>query len=299
MVAVAQSDVSTAWPKFAAWLPVATLPAAVAFVAADWPAWIFMWVLAVSIYGSLKWLTFVDSAAAVGAGVDRSLGYLLLWPGMDAEAFIASPREDARPRLAEWLLAGAKLSLGGVLVAIAANLVDRTPTLAAWIGLAGLAFVLHFGLFHLLSMVWRQEGIDAVPIMRAPALATSLGDFWGRRWNLAFRDVAHAYVFRPLVGCVGGTVATVAVFLVSGVIHDAVISIPAGGGYGLPTLYFAIQGVGVLLERSRPGKRIGLRRGLAGRLFCAAVTVGPVFLLFHGPFLERVIVPMLQFLGNG
>ena len=90
-----------------------------------------------------------------------------------------------------------------------------------------------------------------------------------------------------------------AVFLVSGGIHDAVISIPAGGGYGLPTLYFAIQGGGVLLERSWPGKRIGLRRGLAGRLFCAAVILGPVFVLFHDPFLERVIIPMLQFLGNG
>ena len=89
-----------------------------------------------------------------------------------------------------------------------------------------------------------------------------------------------------------------AVFLVSGIVHDAVISIPAQGGFGLPTLYFTIQGVGVLFERSRLGKRIGTRQGMTGRLFCATVTLGPVFLLFHRPFVERVIVPMFVAIGS-
>ena len=88
------------------------------------------------------------------------------------------------------------------------------------------------------------------------------------------------------------------VFVVSGLVHDAVISIPAGGGWGLPTLYFVIQGVGVLFERSRLGKRLGTRRGVIGWLFCATVTLGPVFLLFHRHFLERVVVPMLTAIGS-
>ena len=89
-----------------------------------------------------------------------------------------------------------------------------------------------------------------------------------------------------------------AVFLVSGIVHDAVISIPARAGFGLPTLYFVIQGVGVLFERSRAGKGLGTRSGVTGRVFCAAVTLGPIFLLFHRPFVERVVVPMLAALGN-
>jgi hypothetical protein len=89
-----------------------------------------------------------------------------------------------------------------------------------------------------------------------------------------------------------------AVFVVSGVVHDAVISIPARGGFGLPTLYFVIQGVGVLFERSRLGKRLGTRKGVSGRLFCAAVTLGPVFLLFHRPFVERVVIPMFAAIGS-
>lgn len=89
-----------------------------------------------------------------------------------------------------------------------------------------------------------------------------------------------------------------AVFVVSGAVHDAVISIPARGGFGLPTFYFVIQGVGVLFERSRLGKRIGTRNGVIGWLYCAVVTLGPVFLLFHQPFVERVVVPMLTVIGS-
>jgi D-alanyl-lipoteichoic acid acyltransferase DltB (MBOAT superfamily) len=167
------------------------------------------------------------------------------------------------------------------------------PLLGGWVGMTGIALFLHFGIAHLLSLWWRRWGIDARPIMRSPVLATSLSDFWGRRWNLAFRDVAYNYVFRPLVEKLGGARATLAVFLVSGLVHDLVISLPAGGGWGLPTLYFLLQGSGVLFERSRLGKRLGLGKGVVGRLFCVAIVVGPVALLFHRPFVERVVLPML------
>lgn len=167
---------------------------------------------------------------------------------------------------------------------------------AGWIGMAGITLALHFGTFHLLSTAWRQAGVDARPLMDAPLLATSLNDFWGKRWNLAFRDLAHSYVFRTCVGRWGISTATMAVFVVSGVIHDLVISLPARAGYGLPTLYFVIQGVGVMFERSGLGKRLGLRHGAIGRIYCAALVLAPVGLLFHPPFVERVIVPMLTML---
>src|SRR5205085_735711 len=98
--------------------------------------------------------------------------------------------------------------------------------------------------------------------------------------------------FRPLVARVGPTRAMLLTFLASGLVHDAVISLPARGGYGLPTLYFLIQGVGLVIEKSRPG-RLHLR-GAAGRLFTIAVTALPVGLLFHRPFIEHVILPFLH-----
>lgn len=297
MASVTESQF-TRHTRFAAWLPLVVLPVAALLGASGWPPPVFMWTLALSIYAGLKWLSFADCIATTKATVGSSLGYLLFWPGMDAKSFFASPKPANRPSRREWISAFAKVALGFVLVVVAVRLVDPHPTIAGWIGMVGIVFTLHFGLFHWLSVLWRQAGVDAPPIMNSPLLASSLSDFWGKRWNVAFRDLAHPYVLRPFVGRLGIAGATMAAFVVSGVVHDAVISIPAGGGFGLPTLYFVIQGLGLLFERSRVGKKVGARNGVIGRVFCGAVTMGPIFLLFHQPFVERVIVPMLTFIGS-
>lgn len=298
MVTVGEVKLSAASSRIAAWLPLVVLPAAAVLLASGWPAWIFMWTLAFSIYAGLKWLSLASETAPSNWTTGRALAYLLLWPGMDAASFLTRGRPVEPPSSGEWLLAGAKLAFGGLLIAAGVSLVDRQPVAAGWIGMAGVVFTLHFGVFHLLSLLWRRAGVDAAPIMEAPGMASSLGDFWGRRWNLAFRDLAHTFVFRPVVTRRGIAAATMAVFLVSGLVHDAVISIPARGGYGLPTLYFLIQGCGVLLERSRIGRRMSLRKSPRGRLLCGAVVLAPVGLAFHRPFVERVVVPMLQALGS-
>ena len=86
--------------------------------------------------------------------------------------------------------------------------------------------------------------------MAKPILSKTLSEFWGKRWNLGFRQLAHDLIFRPLHKRIGVGAASLLVFVVSGLIHDLVISLPARGGYGLPTGYFVLQGVGVSLERS-------------------------------------------------
>jgi alginate O-acetyltransferase complex protein AlgI len=134
--------------------------------------------------------------------------------------------------------------------------------------------------------------------MRRPTRATSLADFWGRRWNMGFRTLAHDLVFAPLVRRgFSTTTATAAVFALSGIVHDVVISLPARGGYGLPTLYFLIQLAGLLLERS-PLLRPIVRHRAIGRLYAIAFTLAPVPLLFHGPFVRNVIVPFLYAIGG-
>jgi hypothetical protein len=163
--------------------------------------------------------------------------------------------------------------------------------------MTGVIFTLHFGTFHLMSLAWRRLGVDVTPIMRNPFKSTSLADFWGRRWNTAFHELAARFTFEPLRARVGASAAALVVFLVSGVVHELVISLPAGGGYGLPTGYFLLQGLGVAGERSRQGRRLGLGRGWRGRLFTALVAAGPAYWLFPLPFVHRVILPMLAAIG--
>jgi hypothetical protein len=89
-------------------------------------------------------------------------------------------------------------------------------------------------------------------------------------------------------------VAGFLVFVLSGLIHDLVISVPARGGYGLPTTYFVLQGAGLTIERSQFGKRHGLGQGWRGWLFMTVVVATPVFWLFHPWFVLRVILPFMH-----
>ena len=141
----------------------------------------------------------------------------------------------------------------------------------------GLIFLLHFGSFQLDALFWQSRGVTATPIMSAPILSRSLSEFWGKRWNLGFRQLAHELVFLPLRRHIGAAAAGFAVFVVSGLIHELVISLPARGGYGLPTSYFILQGIGVTLERSSTGERLGLRDGWRGWCFMATLPPLPPF----------------------
>jgi len=188
------------------------------------------------------------------------------------------------------IFAAAKTAFGAALVWIAAPLAT-VPLHKGWIGLVGTIFILHFGTFHLASLAWRRAGVQAEPIMRAPILATSLGDLWGRRWNLGFHDVARELIYAPLAPRLGPAGAVFAVFLASGLVHDLVISLPAGAGFGLPTAYFALQGLGVLFERSTAGRKV------AGRVLTILVAAVPAFWLFHPPFVWKVFLPFLYAIG--
>ncbi|HSS98348.1 MAG TPA: MBOAT family protein, partial [Terriglobales bacterium] len=226
----------------------------------------------------------------------RSIAYLLAWPGMDAESFLDSNQLAEKPSSSEWLWALAKTIIGILLLWTAARHISQ-PLFQGWVGLFGLVLLLHFGSFHLLALFWQSSGVAAPPIMAKPILSKTLSELWGKRWNLGFRQLAHDLIFRPLHKRIGVSAASLLVFLVSGFIHDLVISLPARGGYGLPTLYFLLQGFGVSMERSSIGRRLGLQQGLSGWLFMFVFTAGPAFWLFHPAFVFRVILPFMKAIG--
>jgi D-alanyl-lipoteichoic acid acyltransferase DltB (MBOAT superfamily) len=133
--------------------------------------------------------------------------------------------------------------------------------------------------------------------MNTPIASTGLGEFWGRRWNTAFRDLTHRFLFRPLTRRFGVRGGIAAGFVFSGLVHELVISVPAGGGHGGPTLFFAAQGIGILIERSRFGREAGLARGARGWLFTMLLLVLPAPILFHAPFVQRIVIPFMRAVG--
>jgi hypothetical protein len=278
-------------------MPLLFLPVATISLQAYFEKWLFMWLLAFSIFAGFKWLTWRRTNPA-GVPLARSIAYLVAWPGMDAEAFLTRTVQPGGC-FKEWVFAAAKMAFGAamLLAAVSAKLGTR-PLVSAWTGMCGTILFLHFGLFQLIALSYRRIGIDAMSLMRRPLWASSLSDFWGRGWNTAFNQLAHDLLFRPLARPMRGGAALFFTFIASGLIHDLVISLPARGGYGLPTAYFGIQGLAVLFERSRAGRRLGLNRGWRGRAFMFAVTVIPLPLLLHSPFIHNVFLPMLHAIGR-
>lgn len=278
--------------------PLIALPSAAIAFRNHMPAWAFMWLLSFSIFASLKWMTWWSDRNRESAPLGRSIAYLLLWPGMNAYAFLDLNRRTPKPHIREWIWASLKTCLGVVLLwEIARRVPADLALLRGWVGLLGLIFLLHFGSFHLIALFWQAMGIDAEPIMSNPAASQNLSEFWGKRWNLGFRQLAHDFIFRPLHQRIGPTTAGLLVFVVSGLIHDLVISLPARAGYGLPTGYFVIQGLGVMLERSSTGRKLGIRQGFRGRAFALIFTAVPAFWLFHPAFVSRVMLPCMHAIG--
>jgi hypothetical protein len=259
------------------------------------PAWLFMWALSFAIFAGLKWMTWWKAHMRVAHSAARSFAYLMAWPGMDAETFLDANKRPIQPTAQDWLWATFKTAVGGALLWMVARRVpEQQNLLRGWIGLFGLIFLLHFGSFHLVALFWQAVGIAADPIMSKPILSKTLSEFWGKRWNLGFRQLARDLIFSPLYKRTGVAAAGLLVFVASGLIHDLVISLPARGGYGLPTGYFILQGLGVMLERSALGRRLGLQKGPTAWVFLLILTAAPAFWLFHPAFVLRVILPFMR-----
>jgi hypothetical protein len=216
-------------------LPLLVLPAIAVLLRSRMPSWEFVWAMACALYAGCKWLTYRQARTRGAVDGLRALGYLLAWPGMDSTAFLRRTERVRRPDKSEWISAAIKTLLGATLLWVISRIaLPINMLLAGWVGMVGVILVLHFGTFHLLSLGWRSTGVNAVPVMQNPFRSESLAEFWGRRWNTAFHELASRFTYGPLRRIVGAAGATVLVFLASGVIHELVITLPARGGYGIP-----------------------------------------------------------------
>ena len=282
------------------WLIAVLIPARVGLVSWSQPAWVQMWGLTLALGIALKWLAWRDALAqGICPSPTRAFLWFAMWPGMDGRAFLDKTSRATHPRFTESLWATAAMIIGGSLIwSLVPLLVNAHNMAAAWVGMVGIVLFLHFGIIRLLSLLYRVQGINGLPIMKSPAAAESLADFWGARWNTGFSTPARRLILQPFARRRGMGAAGFLVFLVSGLVHELVISLPARGGYGLPTLYFMVQWLGLVCQRSRARRRLGLGMGFRGRLITMSVIIAPLCWLFHPPFANRVVLPFLDFLNH-
>jgi hypothetical protein len=172
-----------------------------------------------------------------------------------------------------------------------------TPWLVRfWIALVGFCFLFLIARVDFWALIFRAMGFAVEKLWDCPIAATSLGDFWGRRWNRIVSGFLREVLFLPLARRTGPGVALFAVFLYSGFYHEGV-SFMAGSGYGGPTLYFLLQYLGVAIENSRPARRWLRALPWLGRAWTFAVVVLPVGLFLHPGLVDGWIVPMLEEAG--
>ncbi len=221
------------------------------------------------------------------------LGFTALWFGMRPRIFAersAAARNGAGGLVRRGIV---RMAMGVVLIGAARAVAQETGSrlAATLLLLPGLSLLLHFGLFNVAAGAWRRWGVDARALFRAPLLAQSLDEFWSRRWNVGYSEMTSLAVFRPLRSTLGSTAATIAAFLFSGLLHELAISVPVRAGYGLPFVYFALHGVAMVAERRlRAG---GWLSGMMGRIWTVGWVVLPTPILFHRPFLEGTIWPLI------
>jgi len=223
------------------------------------------------------------------------LAFAAVWFGMQPRQFLAR-RLQPIPGAAILFFQGLLwLAAGGGTFFLARHLHEGGFSLriAGLVFVAGFAMTLHFGIIPVLAAAFRSLGYNAGPQFHAPWQSTSLQDFWSRRWNVAFSVMTTLVVYRPMARHAGRGGALFLGFLASGLFHEVACSLPVRAGYGLPTAYFALHGIGVLLERWLHRRRTPLTGGLITRVWVYAWVLLPLPLLFHLPILRGVVLPLL------
>jgi alginate O-acetyltransferase complex protein AlgI len=218
------------------------------------------------------------------------------WAGMRAqpfETFGGPALPNAWPMVRFGI---SRIIAGFVFIAIAHGIVALhlnsvlTYMLVSAFLLVGLSLILHFGLLSISAGMWRLHGANTYLLFRQPAKALSLNEFWSKRWNIAFSEMTSVAIFRPLKNRTGAPWALMLAFAFSGLLHELALSVPVNSGYGLPMLYFIIQGLLVLLERVLINNNsLFLKNKLIARVWVFFWLVIPMPLLFHEQFIKQVV----------
>jgi hypothetical protein len=290
---------SQRWRRWLAWGMMVALLLLAATIARPWAVgWriVATWTAA---YLGFKALLLLHTPAGALTGLTwwRYLGFTNGWLGMDVEPWTMPaarmPGAIVRQRLIRGLVVGLAGALALLLI-LSLRLPERWRLAQAWCAFVAGVIATFFGATGLLTAFWNSLGRAVRPLFDQPVYASSLSDWWGKRWNLSVHMVLTLVIWQPLRERIGAAWAATAVFAVSGVLHEYLLSYPARGGWGGPTAYFAVQAAGMYAERQRPLRR-WLRKHHLGQIsWTLGITLLPGPLLFHPALLRALLGPFLD-----
>lgn len=249
---------------------------------------------------SMKVIVMVEAyRGRPGLNMLQWLAFSLGWFGMRPNLFEVFP---AKPLdgVISFVVKGTSRIIIGILLLIASVYLQKycghIYFLYELVMLVGLSFILHFGILNLSTASWRFSGVDVKELFRSPYKATSLKEFWGKRWNMAFSEMTAMVVYKPLKTRYGIPLAMIASFLISGLLHEIAISFPVKMGYGLPFLYFVLHGLAMYAEGKVQFVKQIISNSILSHVWVFMWLILPMPLLFHHVFIVEVVEPLRNFI---
>jgi hypothetical protein len=278
VVAIAALAASPRGARAGVWLAIALLPLP-AFVRQAW--WPPLFVLEVALLFAMFRAADLAGDRTL-ASFPRRLGHLVSLPD-SRRVQRGLPRRFDTQALLKLVVAGVIVAAAWWIVGAADRFEDwRRYALRWYVGGGPLPFAMFACLDALLALGLAAFGRAMPLVNRAPYLATSLSDFWARRWNSIVNTVLRDHVYRRLASR-GALFAMTATFLASALLHAYLIAVLMGGWATLAwTVFFLAQAALLWLERLL---RVRRWRPAWGRVW----TLGTLALLYP-LFVEPLLV---------
>ena len=265
-------------PRLAAWLGVLTAFYMMHDVAANVPSLIRMITLCIVLLAGMKWIVYREWSMKKNRKLSWCRWWIFsaMWLGMDPSCFLG------KRRVCEWrthAITGGSCVIVGCILWYACYYFQLSNVVLLFIPMS---MVVHFGILRLITAFWRMQGFPVRVLFRNPLKMRGFRDFWGARWNLAYSTMVARTVKQPLTPILGEKWSVLAVFFISGLLHELAITVPVQAGYGLPTLIFLIHGLLTMIEK---------KNSASNAVFCAFLLVTGLPYLFNEKFQTEVIVP--------
>lgn len=232
--------------------------------------------------------------------------FFCVWPGMQPANFLERKKGLDWWKDAMW---GTFFTILGILWCFGIKFISDSglsPELAGLLALPAVSMMGHIGAFRLLRGALRLVGYDVEQLFVDPLLATSLSDFWGKRWNVAFSDM-NRFVFVAAIRAAlmedlklsketASLAGVFTAFIASAGLHEFGITLPVLSGFGGPSLYFVIQGFCVVVEKQTTTWREN--HPICTRLIMWIALAAPFPLLFVVAFRTEIVLPLTLFIAN-